>query len=274
MKISAVQMTPTTDPAANLERIREFTGEAAAEGARLIVFPEQSMVLLQSVTVSDLNEIAVAWWPSFERLTRELAREHGVWIITAGFEPAPAGLPLNTMLAVGPDGSELARYRKLHLFEGFAASESAHTQAGTKLPPVFDVEFGGEHLRVGLANCYDIRFPELFRSLIDRGVNTIVVSAAWASGPGKEDHWRVLTQARAIENVSWLVGSATVGGGSRNAATVGHTRVVDPLGTVIADLGPRGEGVLTAEVSVAVVDQARSTLPVLENRKLKLAYSL
>ncbi len=274
MKIAAIQFTPSVEPSENFQAMRARAAEAAADGARVIVFPEQAMVLLQSVTVDGLTGIAAKWWDAFAALTAELAVEHSAVVVSAGFEPSPDGLPFNTVLAVGPDGSELARYRKLHLYEAFAQSEFAHTQPGDELPPVFNVEADGESLNLGLANCYDLRFPELFRSLVDRGADTLVVVAAWASGPGKEDHWSILTRARALESVSWLVASAAVGGGPRDAATTGLSRIVDPLGAVVAGLGPRGEGIAIADVDPAAVARARGVLPALENRRIGLTYEL
>lgn len=274
MRIATIQLTPTTEPAENFAQMRLRAAEAAAAGARVIVFPEQTMVLLQSVTVDALADIASEWWGRFAELTAELAVAHDAVVISAGFEPSPGGLPFNTVIAVGRDGAELARYRKLHLYEAFSQSESEHTLAGVDLPPVFEVERDGEVLRLGLSNCYDLRFPELFRSLIDGGANVLVVVAAWASGPGKEEHWSVLTRARALENVSWLVASAAVGGGPRNTATVGLSRIVDPLGEVIAGLGPRDEGVAVADVVAEAVDRARGALPALANRRISLGYEV
>lgn len=274
MKIAAVQFTPTTDPAENLEEMRGRAAQAAAQGAHVIVFPEQAMVLLQAVTIDGLSGIAEDWWGRFEALAVELAATHNAVIVAPGFEPNPKGLPFNTTIVVAPTGAELARYRKLHLYVAFAASEAEHTAPGSELPPVFDVEVGDERLTFGLANCYDVRFPELFRSMVDRGANAMLLVAAWASGPGKEEHWTALTQARAIENVCWFVACATVGGGSRNAATVGLSRVVDPLGTVASALGPREEGVLVAQINSDAVDRARATLPAIANRRISLGYDL
>lgn len=278
MRIAAVQLTPTTDPAENIAQLRARTAEAAAGGAEVVVFPEQTMVLLQSVTVEGLSDIAAAWWGPFYDATAELAREHSVVVVSAGFEPAGAdargtGLPLNTIVAIGPEG-ELARYRKLHLYEAFQASESEHTQAGSELPPVFTLGEGETSLTFGLANCYDVRFPELFRSLADRGVNAILLSAAWASGPGKEEHWDILTRARALENVSWFVACGTVGGGARGGATTGLSRVIDPLGVVLAALGPREPGIAFADIDAATVARARAQLPALANRRITLDYAL
>lgn len=279
MKIAAVQFTPSTDPSENLEKMRHFAGVAAAQDADVIVFPEQTMALLSAVTPESLTEIAAEWWEQFVQLTTELAYIHNAVIVTAGFEPGgstgandAAALPFNTMIAISPDGKELARYRKLHLYHAFAASESDHTQAGTELPPVFHVERDEKQLTFGLANCYDVRFPEMFRSLVDQGTNVFILAAAWASGPGKEHHWSLLTQTRALENVSWLVASATVGGGSRNTATVGLSRVVDPMGNVVAELDGVEEGVIVAEVDEGTVIRSRAELPVIANRRIRLGY--
>lgn len=274
MKIAAVQMTPSTAPAENFAAMRDHAARAAADGAKVIVFPEQAMVLLQAVTVDALQGIAETWWPAFCELAAELAKQHDAVIIAPGFEPAGDDRPFNTVIAVAPDGRELARYRKLHLYKAFAQSEFDHTREGDDLPPVFDVEFGGEKLTLGLANCYDIRFPEMFRYLVEQGATGLVVVAAWASGPGKEEHWSLLTRTRALENVSWLVASAAVGGGSRGDATTGLSRIVDPLGGVVAGLGAREEGIAIANVDPAAVDRARGVLPALANRRIGLSYNI
>lgn len=274
MKIAAVQLTPSTDPAENFAAMRSQAAAAAADGARVIVFPEQTMVLLQAVTVEALSGVAAEWWEGFVALTAELAAQHDAVVISAGFEPSADGLPYNTIIAIDPNGRELARYRKLHLYKAFSQSEFDHTRQGDELPPVFDVTFDGETLTLGLANCYDIRFPEMFRSLSDRGANVFVVAAAWAAGPGKEAHWSLLTRARALENVSWLVASAVVGGGQRGASTCGLSRIVDPLGDVVAGLGARDEGIAIANVDPVTVDRARGVLPALANRRIALDYTI
>lgn len=286
MRVAAVQLTPELDPGANLAKMRERAAEAAARGARVIVFPEQTMVLLASVSPERLTEIAAEWWEPFVALAAELAVRHGAIVVAPGFEPVAGGLPFNTIVAMGPDGTELARYRKLHLYHAFSSTETVHTRAGSELPPVFEARFaaesgteGGEgdsatveRIVFGLANCYDVRFPEVFRHLVDQGAQAFILSAAWASGPGKEEHWSLLTRARALENVSWLVASATVS--PAPVSTTGLSAIVDPLGTVIAALGPRDEGVLVADVSTEGVDRARAVLPALANRRIALGYEV
>ncbi|MCD5345478.1 carbon-nitrogen hydrolase family protein [Agromyces sp. H3Y2-19a] len=263
MRVAVVQTSPGIDPEANFATIRRFAAEAAEQGARLVVFPEEAMLLADDEIKPDFPDLLPAVWPGFVALIRELARQHELTVIAAGYEPNPDGSPFNTILAFGPDGEELARYHKMHTYDAFAYRESAYVTRGDRLPPIIDVD----GLRVGLANCYDVRFPELFRSLSDRGVDAIALSAAWVSGKGKEEHWSVLTQARAIENVSWFLASATVGPDS-----AGLSRIIDPLGVVVAGLNAHDEGIVVAELDPERTATARRMLPALENRRIALAY--
>ncbi len=265
MRVAVVQTSPGIDPDANFATIRRFTAEASEQGARLVVFPEEAMLLADDGIKPRMPEILSDAWPRFEALLRDLAREHRIALIAGGYEPNPEGQPFNTILAVGADGGELARYHKMHTYDAFAYQESAYVTPGALLPPVVDVE----GIRVGIANCYDVRFPELFRSLADRGVDVISLSAAWVSGKGKEEHWSVLTRARAIENVSWLLASGTVGPDS-----AGLSRIIDPLGIVVAGLNAHDEGLVIADIDPERTRSARAMLPALENRRIELAYSV
>ncbi|WP_440312022.1 carbon-nitrogen hydrolase family protein [Leucobacter chromiireducens] len=263
MRVAVVQTSPGIDVEANFATIRRFTAEAAAQGARLVVFPEEAALLADDAIKPQFGTILSEMWPRFEALLADLAREHGVTLISAGYEPNPDGLPFNTILAFDPQGLELARYHKMHTYDAFAYQESAYVTRGSSLPPVIEVE----GFKVGIANCYDVRFPELFRSLADRGADIISLSAAWVSGKGKEQHWEVLTQARAIENVSWLLASGTVGDDS-----VGLSRVIDPLGIITASANAHEETVIYADVDARRTRLARAMLPALNNRRLELSY--
>lgn len=265
MRIAVAQTSPGIDPEQNFATIRRMTAEAAAAGARLVVFPEEAMLLADDEIKPRFPEILREVWPRFETLIGELAREHGLAIIAAGYEPNPDGQPFNTIIAVDAQGAELARYHKMHTYDAFAYQESAYVTRGGELPPVIEIE---GH-RIGIANCYDVRFPELFRSLADRGVDVIALSAAWVSGKGKEEHWSVLTQARAIENVSWFLASGTVGPDS-----AGLSRVIDPLGVVVAGLDAHEEGLIVADIDEQRTRSARAMLPALDNRRIELAYSV
>ncbi|MEJ6489612.1 carbon-nitrogen hydrolase [Leucobacter sp. USCH14] len=265
MKVAVAQTSPGIDPAANFETISTYTAQAAAAGARVIVFPEEAMLLADDAIKPRFPELLAEIWPKFEVLLRELAQQHRITVIAGGYEPNGSDLPFNTLLAVSPGGVELARYHKVHTYDAFAYRESAYVTRGSLLPPIIEVD----GLRVGIANCYDVRFPELFRSFSDRGVDVISLSAAWVSGKGKEAHWSVLTQARAIENVSWFLAAGTVGEDS-----VGLSRVIDPLGVVVAESNAHDEALLLAEVDALRLARARQMLPALDNRRIVLEYAI
>ena len=171
---------------------------------------------------------------------------------------------VSNVFVVIRDGALIATYRKLHLYDAFAARESDTVSPGTELPPI--VEIDGWH--VGVMTCYDVRFPEVARSLAVRGADVIIVSAAWVCGRLKERHWKLMTAARALENTCYVLACSEV-----SARNIGCSRVIDPLGEVIAQAGDgQGEaggqaGMLIARLHREVLESARRTLPVLENRR-------
>jgi len=172
------------------------------------------------------------------------------------FEPGKdPDRPFNTLVV---RGATEAAYRKIHLYDSFGYRESDRLTAGDVEPLV--VEIGG--FAVGLMTCYDLRFPELARALVDRGAEVLVVPAAWVAGPRKVEHWRTLVRARAIENTVFV---AAVGQpGPRYS---GHSLVVDPLGDVVAE-GGEGPEVLAATLHRDVLAEARRTNPSLANRRM------
>ncbi len=264
MKVAAGQLAPTTDPAVNRRTIAALAAKAQAEGVDLLVLPEEAMLLADGLD-GDLGEIARAEWPGFVEFIGDLAREHGLAIIAAGYEGTDSHRPYNTIVVFDAHGVQRATYRKLHLYDAFAYRESDYVTPGDENPVV--VEIGG--YLIGLVNCYDLRFPELTRSLIDLGADLISVSAAWVSGAMKEDHWTTLLRARAIESTSWLIAA-----GSASPECVGHSMIVDPLGIVRSALGGEDFGLAISTISHARTDEVRAILPVLENRRLNTTISI
>ncbi|GAA4202303.1 carbon-nitrogen hydrolase family protein [Microbispora amethystogenes] len=256
-RIALCQIPVDHDPKTNLETVRDAL--ARVPGADLAVFPEATLTRFGR----GVTHTAEPLDGPFVTGLAEAAREHGVAVIAGVFEPAEDGRVWNTAVALRADGSLAAAYRKIHLFDSFGAKESSLVAPGDE--PVV-VELAG--LRIGLVTCYDVRFPELARALVDQGADTFAVIAAWGSGPLKEDHWTTLVRARAIENTTCTI---AVGQAPNPAIPdgfgVGRSMLVDPMGVARHDLGP-GPGVLVAEIDPAWTATARATVPSLEHRRL------
>ncbi|MCM1965700.1 carbon-nitrogen family hydrolase [Streptomyces sp. NPDC002812] len=189
------------------------------------------------------------------------ARDAGVWLHAGSFvERAGDGSLYNTALVLSPTGELAATYRKIHRF-GFDQGEAVMMSAGESLTTVALPE-----QTLGLATCYDLRFPELFRGLVDAGATTLVVSAGWPAR--RREHWTLLNRARAVEDQSYVLacGSAGSNGGVEQA---GHSLVVDPWGEVLAEAGP-GEEVLTVDLDPKKVAETREQFPALKDRRLGL----
>lgn len=259
MRVALCQIPVGDDPKENLERIQAALGRA--EGADLAVFPEAAQLRFG-------NDLAAAAEPldgPYVGALREAARAHRTALIAGVFEPAGDGRVYNTAVAVDADGGLAGSYRKIHLFDAFGDVESERVAAGDR-----PVVVGLAGLKVGLITCYDVRFPELARALVDRGAQVLVVIAAWAQGVFKEEHWTTLVRARAIENTTWVVAVDKAPDLTRPPhgapGGVGRSMLVDPMGAVLADLGPF-PGVRIGEIDLAATEQVRRVLPALAHRR-------
>ena len=261
MRIALCQIPVSSQPAVNLERVGEALRTAASDGATLAVFPEATQVRFGS----DLAAAAEPLDGPFCSSLSSLAKSCGVGLVAGVFEPAGSGRVFNTAVMFDAAGTLAASYRKLHLFDAFGHSESREVAPGSSV-----VSASLDGIRIGLSICYDVRFPELFRALAVSGVSMITVSAAWAAGLYKEEHWVTLVRARAIENTVWVAAVDQVPDPdepfTRAATGVGRSLLVDPLGVVHADLGPN-PGVVVRDVDLALVDRVRQTVPSLANRR-------
>ena len=260
LAVAVAQLPPTNDPAENRASIDAAVREAAAGGARLIVLPEEALLLADGLG-DDLAAAVEASWPAGLELVSDLARTLDVWVIVGGYEPHGADRPYNTLVMIDDRGVQRAAYRKLHLYDAFAYKESDYVVPGDALPPIVLVD----GVAVGLLNCYDLRFPELARALVAQGADVLSVSAAWVAGARKEDHWTTLLRARAIESTCWVVAS-----GSTSPDCIGESMIVDPLGVPVATLGPAKHGVAYATVRLDETARVREILPVLANRRLEI----
>lgn len=259
LTVAVCQFAPTADRARNRLRIAELTAEAAARGAELVVLPEYASFFADPMDES-LSANAEGLDGPFVRELIALAARHGVVLIAGLVEAAEGGRVRNALVAADGEGVR-AVYRKQHLYDAFGQTESTWIEAG-EVGVAETFELGG--LRIGLMTCYDLRFPEVARTLVDAGAEVIVVPAEWVRGPLKEHHWTTLLAARAIENTAYVVAAdhpAPVG--------VGRSAVIDPQGVAIAGLGPE-EGIVLARLSGEAVERARRTNPALRLRRYRV----
>lgn len=271
LDVAAIQLNSQNDLAQNLRTCRELVRQASDRGARLVVLPENFAFFSADASRRDVAESLAGEPGPIRAAMTEWARDCAVTVIGGGFpEAGPDPLrPYNTCAVVAPSGGLVASYRKIHLFDvdladGTRLRESEATAAGEAARVV---EVDG--FKVGLSICYDLRFPELYRALVDQGAELIVVPAAFTLHTGK-DHWHVLLRARAIESQAWVVAAGQWGRHPHDRVSYGHSLVVDPWGTVVAEASD-GVGLALARVERARLQEIRSGLPSLRHRRLPKA---
>jgi predicted amidohydrolase len=262
---AAIQMLASDDKEANLREAETGIREAASRGAKVIALPE---VFNWRGAKEDEKKNAEPLSGPTAQLVAGLARELGIYLLAGSFlEDIPeVKKSYNTSLFFGPDGKQLARYRKIHLFDvaierGVTALESETREHGNEVV-VAETEFG----KMGLTICYDLRFPELYRGLVDKGAQVIFVPAAFTAFTG-EAHWEPLLRARAIENQVYIIASDQIGHNPKSFATYGNSMIVDPWGRIIARASDM-PAVITAEIDLGYLAKVRKELPALAHRKL------
>lgn len=263
-----MQLSSQAELEGNLRVVGELVARAAARGAELVVLPENFAYFGSDTGRAAHAETIGADGPIQSALVG-LARTYGIALIAGGFpeRSADPARPYNTCLALDASGVVAGSYRKVHLFNasvpgGGEYHESAATTAGAS--PVV-VELMG--VRVGLSICYDLRFPELYRALADLGAEVLVVPAAFTAVTG-EAHWEVLVRARAIENQAWVLAAAQWGEHPGGRRCHGHSSIVDPWGSIVAQI-ERGAEVVVAELDRSRLSEVRARLPALRHRRLR-----
>ena len=267
MLAGVVQVTSGADLERNLDRSRALVEEAAGMGAKLIVLPENFAFLGEHETAKMAVAEAVPGDGRILSTMRQLARDQKVDLVLGGMPEAVSATHVhNTSVYVDARGDIRGIYRKIHLFDvaipdGAVYRESASVKPGDEAV-IVDAGFG----KVGLTICYDLRFPELYRSLVREGARILTVPAAFTLHTGR-DHWHPLLKARAIENLAFVLAAAQFGRHNAKRVTFGHACIVDPWGHVLAEVGDR-EGVAVADLDFAYQDRMRRELPALEHRRL------
>jgi len=263
-RVGLVQMVSTPSVAENLDAAGKLVARAAGKGAKLVALPEYFCIL----GMHDADKVAAREKDGagpIQEFLSATAKKHGVWLVggSVPLECQDPGKVRNSCLVYDPGGRRVARYDKIHLFglalDGERFDEAKTIEAGTA-PCAIDSPFG----RIALSVCYDVRFPELYRALAP--MDLILVPSAFTATTG-EAHWETLLRARAIENLAWVLAPAQGGRHANGRRTHGHTMVVDPWGTVIAERAT-GAGVVLADIDPGFQAKTRASLPALTHRVL------
>ncbi|MCF6193129.1 MAG: carbon-nitrogen hydrolase family protein, partial [Kangiellaceae bacterium] len=268
VRISAIQMVSTADYYENIGSAKRLIIEAAQAGSNILVLPEYFCFM--GMQEQDKYEYVEKHKNGeLQSMLSGLAEKYGVWII-AGTHPIASNepaRPYGRCYVYDDHGKVATWYDKIHLFDVNVPDskgsyrESAMTKAGDKVI-CFNTPWG----MIGIAVCYDLRFPELFRQQAKAGCEIIILPAAFTYKTG-EKHWQVLIQARAIENLCYFVASAQGGTHQNGRETWGHSCIVSPWGDILAEL-PDGEGFVHAELDRNALTELRTSFPVLKHRKL------
>ena len=249
-----------------LEQIEGFAKDAEAAGARLLAFPE-NLMCPRELDIDELRALAEPLDGPFVRGVGEIAARHGLWIAGTMSEVAGAGKPpYNTAFAVDERGALRGSYRKCHLYDAHGVRESDRMSAGHALCEPIVTPF----CTLGLAICYDLRFPEVARHAALSGADLLLYPAAWHDGPQKRDHWETLLRSRAIENEIFVAGICHAGAGY-----VTESLVVSPLGEIVGrcedeQVRSKGEALVIARIDTAQVASARDAMPLLRHRRPEL----
>ena len=267
-KIAAIQMASGPNVGANLLEAERLIIEAADAGAGLVVLPENFGFMGEA----EEDKCALCEKDGegpMQDFLSQIAQRLGIWLV-GGTIPLEADAPRKiraACLVYDDQGKRVARYDKIHLFDVHLVEtderyiESETIEPGNKAV-VFDSPFG----RLGIAVCYDLRFPEMFRRMLDEGMETLVMPAAFTAITGKA-HWEVLVRARAVENFCYMVAAAQGGFHINGRETYGHSMIVDPWGAILAEL-PTGSGSVIAPLDLEYLAATRRNFPSLDHRQL------
>ncbi len=262
LKIGLCQLTSTVDPTTNLDIIDRWVGAAAQKGARAVVFPEAMMACFGAPLAAVAQPLSGPW----ARAVADIAAYNDVVVLAGMFTPSGDGRVHNTVLITGLGNHQ--GYNKIHLFDAFGYRESATISAGNET-----VTLQVDGVKLGVATCYDVRFPWLFQRLAVSETSAVLLPASWGAGDGKRSQWELLVRARALDSGNWILGCdqadpATTATSvvSGTPSGIGYSMVADPFGRVTAQLGPE-PGLLTVDIDPAMAMESQQATRALSNRR-------
>jgi len=266
MKSAAIQMRSGPEPEANLAALEPLLAEAVAAGARYVLTPEVTVAFAENR--EGLARVAGPYEGNPQlTVLADLAKRHGVFLHIGSMAVAlEDGRFANRSVLLGPDGQVQGLYDKIHLFDATIAGLNAYRESDTYKGGDAAVVVEVDDIKLGMAICYDVRFPPLFNALANGGAQLIAVPAAFTVPTGQA-HWEVLLRARAIETGSYVIAAAQGGLHPNGRATYGHSMIIDPWGKILAELDHDEPGVITAEISAETVADARQRIPALANAR-------
>lgn len=261
MKIGLVQMNSQSDKKLNLARAEEMIQDLSGEGVRLIMLPEYfNFIGPEKYWAENAEPLQTS--NSLARIQSK-AIEHGVYIHCGSIMERDGEKVYNTGVVFNPEGEIVAQYRKIHLFDVEIPGGRKYLESEIITPGNQIVTFTVEDITFGMATCYDLRFPELFRKLVEKGAQVFLLPAAFTTMTGK-DHWELLLRARAVENLCWVAAADQFGACPPNHMSYGRSMVIDPWGLVVATARD-GVSTVTAEIDLKHMREIRSNFPVLQH---------
>ena len=258
-KVALVQFKADTDKHKNLQKILDYINKAAKKGAKLCAFPEFMMYFTpSSQSAKELASLAETINGQFVSAISKCARKNSIEVVGTFYEKSPRrDRVYDTSFLVDKNGKIISKYRKIHLYDALGTKESKKLYPGTKIAKPIRTTIG----KMGMMICYDLRFPEMSRTLASAGSEFLVVPSAWVKGEMKEEHWITINRTRAIENGCYVIAPDQIGN-----LYCGRSLVVDPYGKILLDMKKK-EGIGIVDVSPDRVRQVRKKLPLLKNRR-------
>ncbi|MFZ4540512.1 MAG: carbon-nitrogen hydrolase family protein [Rickettsiales bacterium] len=267
MKVAAIQMTSGDDIAANIAALEPLITAAVAKGATFVATPENTFYMRREGTAA-MADLPMAQHAGVA-YAQAAAKQHKVWLLIGSIRAKEKGMetPFNRSILISPKGDIAAIYDKIHLFDvalegGHSYRESSQATAGNILTLA---DIGG--MKLGMSICYDVRFPNLYRSLALQGAEMLAVPSAFTRPTGVA-HWHLLLRARAVENACYVIAPAQCGVHPGGRETYGHSLIIDPWGEVLAEASADGAGVIVADIDPKRVAQVRAQIPVLQHHRV------